>query len=159
MYIETSIVSYLTGRASSDPVIAARQAMTRNWWADAPDRFVLVVSPVVLAEAAAGDEEAARRRLSALRPLTQVAVTEEASALTVRLMDEGAFPSEAAVDAAHVGTAATNRVDYLLTWNLRHIANPMTRRQIEQTCRLAGYQPPVICTPEELHREDADASS
>ena len=57
--------------------------------------------------------------------------------------------------AAHVGIAAVNSVDYLLTWNLRHIANAAVRSRIERACRKAGYEPPVICTPNEL-MEDYD---
>ena len=95
--------------------------MTREWWLDAPERFVLVASELVLTEAAAGDTDAARARLTALEVVTRLDTTEDAAALTRRLLELGAFPREAAADAAHVSVAATNRVDYLLTCNLRHI--------------------------------------
>lgn len=75
------------------------------------------------------------------------------ASLTRRLLALGAFPSEAAADAAHVGIAAVNRVDYLLTWNLRHIAGAAARSRIEHACRKAGYEPPVICTPNEPMEE------
>ena len=65
----------------------------------------------------------------------------------------GSVPREAAPDAAHVSVAATNRVDYLLTWNLRHIASAAARSRIEKACRKVGYEPPVICTPNELMEE------
>ena len=157
VYVETSIVSYLTARPSRDLIIAAQQAMTREWWLDAPERFVLVASELVLTEAAAGDAEAAHSRLTALETVTRLDTTEEAAALTRRLLELGAFPREAAADAAHVGIAATHRVDYLLTWNLRHIANAAVRSRIERACRKAGYEPPVICTPNELMEEDDHA--
>ena len=153
VYLETSIVSYLTARPSRDLIIAAQQAMTREWWGDAPERFVLVASELVLTEAAAGDADAARARLAALEMVTRLDTTEDAAALTRRLLELGAFPREAAADAAHVGIAATNRVDYLLTWNFRHIANAAVRSRIERACRKAGYEPPVICTPNELMEE------
>ena len=157
VYVETSIVSYLTARPSRDLIIAAQQAMTREWWHDAPERFVLVASELVLTEAAAGDADAARARLTALELVTRIDTTEDSAALTRRLLELGAFPREAAADAAHVGIAATNRVDYLLTWNLRHIANAAVRSRIERACRRAGYEPPVICTPNELMEEDDHA--
>ena len=102
---------------------------------------------------AAGDKDAARARLTALEVVTRLDTTEDAEALTRRLLALGAFPREAAADAAHVSVAATNRVDYLLTWNLRHIASAAARARIERACRNAGYEPPVICTPNELMEE------
>ena len=153
VYIETSIVSYLTARPSRDLIVAAQQAMTREWWRDAPERFVLVASELVFTEAAAGDADTARARLTALEVVTRLDTIEDAAALTRRLLELGAFPREAAADAAHVGIAAANSVDYLLTWNLRHIANAAVRSRIERACRKAGYEPPVICTPNELMEE------
>ena len=153
VYVETSVVSYLTARPSRDLIIAAQQAMTREWWRDAQERFVLVASELVLTEAAEGDTDAARARLTALEFVTRLDTTEDAATLTRRLMELGAFPREAAPDAAHVSVAATNRVDYLLTWNLRHIASAAARSRIERACRKAGYEPPIICTPNELMEE------
>ena len=97
--------------------------------------------------------DAARARLTALEVVTHLDTTEEAAALTRRLLDLGAFPREAAADAAHVSVAAANRVDYLLSWNLRHIASAAARSRIERACRTAGYEPPIICTPNELMEE------
>ena len=111
VYVETSIVSYLTARPSRDLIIAAQQAMTREWWRAAPERFVLVASELVLTEASAGDADAARARLTALEMVTRIDTTEDAADLTRRLLELGAFPRQAAADAAHVGIAATNRVD------------------------------------------------
>ena len=129
--------------------------MTREWWRDAPERFVLVASELVLTEAAAGDADAATARLAALEMVTRLDTTEDSASLTRKLLELGAFPREAAADAAHVGIAAVNSVDYLLTWNLRHIANAAVRSRIERACRKAGYEPPVICTRNEL-MEDYD---
>ena len=150
VYVETSIVSYLTGRPSRDLVIAAQQTVTREWWRDARERFVLLASEVVQSEAAAGDANAARARLEALEGIRRLGTTEESSSLTRRLLELGVFPQEAATDAAHVGVATVNRVDYLLTWNLRHIAGAKVRARIEGACRTAGYEPTIICTPYEL---------
>ncbi len=149
-YIETSVVSYLTARPSRDVVIAAYQEITREWWRDAPDRFDLVSSALVIAEAKSGDPEAARIRLEALGAVALVDATSDAEGLTQALVDLGAVPRQAADDAAHIAIAVTNGVDFLVTWNFRHIANATMRVRIEQVCRQAGYEPPVICTPNEL---------
>lgn len=157
VYVETSVVSYLTARPSRDLIIAAQQTMTRDWWRDAPERFVLVASELVKTEAAGGDADAARARLKALQMVTRLETREDAAALTRKLLELGAFPREAAADAAHVAIAATHGADYLLTWNFRHLANAAVRSRIERACRDAGYEPPVICTPNELMEEYDDA--
>ncbi len=154
VYIETSVLSYLTARPSRDVVVAAYQEVTREWWRDASDRFHLVASELVVVESKAGDANAARARLDALESVTLVSISEDAEDLTRHLLDRGAVPREAAADAAHIAIAVTNGVDYLVTWNFRHIANAAMRSRIERACRQAGYEPPVICTPNELMESD-----
>ena len=125
VYVETSVVSYLTARPARDIVVAGRQQSTRDWWATASRRFELVISELVLEEAGVGDPEAANARLAALAPLGVLGTSAEALKLTQRLLAAGAVPSRAAQDAAHVAIAAAHGVDFLATWNFRHIA---TRR-------------------------------
>ena len=159
-YIETSVISYLTALPSRDVVIAAYQQVTREWWRTARNRFELVASELVLQEAAAGDSAAARARLAALETVTLLEATDDAAKLTRKFLDLGAIPRKAAEDAAHIAIAVTNGADYLVTWNFRHIANAVLRSRIEHVCRQAGYEPPVICTPNELIEPDhADATS
>ncbi|REJ92237.1 MAG: DNA-binding protein [Planctomycetota bacterium] len=153
-YIETTVVSYSTAWASRDVVIAGYQQTTREWWRDAADRFDLVASELVINEASAGDPDAAQDRLSALEAVTLLDATEEAAELAQQLIDAGAIPKNAAEDAAHIAIAVTNGIDYLVTWNCRHIANATTRSQIELVCRHAGYEPTIICTPAELMDPD-----
>jgi hypothetical protein len=149
VYLETTIVSYLTAEPTSDVVQAAHQQLTREW-RERRDRFVLFVSRTVLVEAAGGDTEAARRRLAALERITVLAATDEAAELATQFIRAHAMPEKAAVDALHVAIAVVNGMDYVLTWNCTHIANATIREKIERTCREAGYEPPIICTPEEL---------
>ena len=150
VYVETSIVSYLTARPARDIVIAGRQQTTRDWWETAPTRFDLVISQLVREEAAIGDPEASRARLAALSPLTALAAPMEARELAGQLVNAGAVPERAARDAMHVAIAAVHGVDFVVTWNFRHIANAVSRPRIESVCRRAGVGPPVLCTPEEL---------
>ena len=151
-YIETSIVSYLTGWQSRDLVLAAHQQVTRDWWASRVN-FELFASQFVLDEAAAGDEGASASRLTALADVAVLEVTEDAIVLAGRLIAGGGLPSQARVDALHVAMAAVHGMDYLLTWNCRHIANATLRGKIEELCREAGFEPPTICTPLELRKE------
>jgi predicted nucleic acid-binding protein len=149
VYIETSIVSYLVAARSQDLIQAAHQEATRQWW-NRRTRFELFVSRFVTAEARRGDAGAAARRLEALRGVSMLSVGRDVPALATALVRAGALPQKARVDAVHVAIAATNGIDYLLTWNMRHLANAAIRGKIEEGCRRAGLKPPIICTPEEL---------
>lgn len=151
LYLETSIVSYLTARPSHDLIRAAHQQVTRDWW-EMRSHFELYVSQLVLDEAGAGDKEAAKRRLSALQEASLLNLTPEAGRLARGILDQGGMPAKARVDAVHVALAAVHGLDYLLTWNCTHIANAATRGKIEAVCRAAGFEPPVICTPIELRK-------
>jgi predicted nucleic acid-binding protein len=152
LYIETSVVSYLTAQGSRDLVLAAHQEVTRTWWASR-DSYDLYVSQFVLDEAAAGDSEAAARRLEVLREMPLLNASTEVLALAGRLLAERGMPAKARIDALHVATAAVHGIDYLLSWNCKHIANATLRTRIESICRTAGFEPPVICTPLELVEE------
>jgi len=149
VYIETTIVSYLTARPSRGVVLAAHQALTRDWWR-ARASFQLRVSQLVLDEAGAGDQLMRARRLRALDGIPVLSLTDSATRLAKELVRQGALPKKATVDAFHIGIAAAHRVTYLLTWNCKHLANATMRITIEAVCRSEGLTPPIICTPEEL---------
>lgn len=150
VYVETTVISYLTARPSRDVVVAGHQQTTQDWWRTCRDRFELVASQLVLGEASTGDPEAARRRVEVLGGLSLLEITPEASALALQLVENAAVPAKAAQDAMHLSVAVTNGVNYLVTWNCRHLANAVLRAKIEEACRAAGYEPVIICTPEEL---------
>jgi hypothetical protein len=150
VYIETSVVSYLANRPSRYVVIAAHQALTEEWWEDRTDAFERVVSALVVREVSAGEGESARKRLAAIAQLPVLAVSEAALALAQRLVEPGPIPASAKADALHVAVAAVNGVDYLLTWNCKHLANAALRERIARLVEEAGYRCPVLCTPEEL---------
>lgn len=151
-YIETTIVSYLTARSTRDLIRAAEQEITREWW-DGRHTFDLYISQLVLDEAAAGDADAAQRRLAALREVAILDTTEEAIALGRHLLAAGGLPPNAGADALHIAVAVVHGLDYLLSWNCTHIANARMRGKIEGLCRGAGYDPPMLCTPRELKEE------
>jgi len=149
VYVETSIISYITARRSRDIVIAAHQQLTRRWWRSRSS-YRLFVSQIVRDEAGVGDRAARLRRLRALRGIPALAITDQATRLAGELVRRGAIPRKATVDAFHIGIAAAHQVEYLLTWNCKHIANATMRGTIEAICRSEGVTPPIICTPEEL---------
>jgi predicted nucleic acid-binding protein len=152
LYLETTIVSYLTAMPSHDLVVAAHQQVTRDWWETRPE-FELYISQFVLDEAGAGDAEAAQRRLDALVDLPILDLTPDVGMVAGEILRLGGMPPKAYVDALHVATAAAHGIEYLLTWNCRHIANPTLRARIEAICRETGFEPPVICTPVEFMQE------
>jgi hypothetical protein len=149
VYIETTVVSYFVAEPSEDLVQAAHQQVTRHWWASR-HRFDLFISRAVVAEAAQGNPNMAARRIAALEGIPNLEFGRDVTALVRRLMQRGALPSPARMDAVHVAVSAVNGMDFLVTWNLRHLANAALRGKIEATCRAAGTVPPIICTPEEL---------
>ena len=150
VYIDTTILSYLTAWPSRDLIRAAQQQITREWWDVQRPRFDLYTAELVLIEAAAGDAEAAAQRLAVARDLPVLDTTERALEVGDALIAAAALPETAERDALHVGVAADNGMDFLLTWNCRHLANVMLRDRIEEVCEQAGLRPPKICTPEEL---------
>lgn len=152
-YIETTFISYLTSRPSRDLIVAAHQQITDEWWSTRKEDFDLFASQLVWDEAKAGDQEMSRRRLAALETVELLGVTEEALSLAKELVEKGPLPRHATEDAIHIAVAVINGMDYLLTWNCSHMANAAMRSKIEQICRAKGYEPTVICTPEELLEE------
>jgi hypothetical protein len=153
VYVETSILSYLTALPSRDVIQAGRQQVTIGWWARR-DEFDLFLSEPVLTEARRGDPAAAARRLGAAAGIAVLSGAKEAETLAAALIKKAAMPPKAVVDAAHVAIAAVHGLDFLLTWNCTHIANAAMRPRIESVCRDNGFRPPVICTPDELSPQE-----
>jgi predicted nucleic acid-binding protein len=153
VYVETTIPSYLTAWPSRDLIRAAHQQVTREWW-DRRAAFDLFASPLVLVECQAGDPAAAADRLAALADVPLLDQTDEVAALAEALVRDVPLPPRAGADAVHIATAAVHGMRYLLTWNCTHIANATLRPRIEEVCRAAGCEPPLICTPQELPPEE-----
>jgi predicted nucleic acid-binding protein len=150
IYVETTIISYLSARPSRDLIVAAHQQITRDWWDTRRREYELYISQVVLREAKAGDEEASRRRLELLDGLPLLAINEEAVRLASALTESGPLPTRAADDAFHLALATVHGMNFLLTWNCRHLANAELTYQIQEELTARGFRAPVICTPEEL---------
>ena len=150
VYIETSVVSYLTARPTSNLIVAAWQETTVDWWDAHRPRFGICTSDLTIEEAGRGDPQAAARRLQALDSIAILPITEAVVELSAALLHGRALPTNAQNDAIHIGVSAVHGVDYLLTWNFRHLANAETRRIIRSVCERQGFTSPEICTPSEL---------
>ena len=157
VYIETSTIpSYLTARPSRDVRATAWQQLTSQWWEQERPKYELFTSELVLVEAGSGDPGAAQRRLDSLQDIRQLTISDEAKLLAVRLVADGGIPVRAEADALHVATASVHAIDYLLTWNCRHIDNAATKPIVRSICAVAGYTCPEICTPLELLSEETE---
>ena len=150
VYIETTIVGHIAGRVHPDPFVADRQQVTRDWWRDHAPSFDVFISQLVIEECSEGDPSAAAERLEVVKDLDLLQSTDEVDDLTNALIAGKAVPASEPRDAFHIAIAAVNGVAFLLTWNYKHIANATLRGRIEQVCRDAGFEPPIICTPDEL---------
>jgi hypothetical protein len=102
VYIETSVISYLTARTSSDLIVTAHQKATQDWWLERREEFDLKISEFVLVEARGGHPEAAQKRLLALAGIPLLTVTPNVESLAGSLLARGAVPAKARLDALHI---------------------------------------------------------
>ena len=150
VYIETSIVSYLRQRPSGQVIAAARQLLTQRWWDHGRKDYQLVTSQYVLDEAALGDPMLAAERLSALSGIPLLESPMDVPQLADKILKRGILPANAQLDALHIAVASFHEVEYLLTWNCKHIANAQVLPKVRDLLLELGYPVPIICTPEEL---------
>jgi hypothetical protein len=150
VYLETTFISYLVARPSRDLIVAGHQQTTQEWWANRRSEFECSISQVVINEASVGDPAEVQKRLAIISGLPILEVTADAESLTQAIMAGNILPPHAFPDAAHVAVATVHAVDFLLTWNCRHLANAQIAPRISGVCEKLGYRMPLICTPEEL---------
>jgi hypothetical protein len=150
VYVETTIPSFVVGTLSPILATAAHQVITRRWWDEERDKYRLFVSQVVVEEIARGKTELARERVALLRGLPRLIVDDAVGELADQLHAYLRLPQSAETDAMHLALACYYQTDYLLTWNMKHMANGRIRREIERFHDEKGVFVPVICTPDEL---------
>ncbi|MGB7445274.1 MAG: type II toxin-antitoxin system VapC family toxin [Coleofasciculaceae cyanobacterium] len=153
VYIETSIIGYLTARPSNNLILMANLEATREWWETRRDQFTLYISQVVLDEVGRGDSEISSKRLEILRDFPLLEINEAVQNLATQFLAKSNLPSKAADDALHIAAATVYSLDYLLTWNCKHIANAQIQKKLAQISFDSGYELPTICTPYELMGE------
>jgi predicted nucleic acid-binding protein len=149
IYIESSVISYLTSRTSRDLVVAAHQQVTLDFW-ERIDQFDMCISAYLIAEISKGDDERAQTRMGLIASATLLETSPEVEVLADALIEQKSVPAKARLDALHIAVCAVHGLEYLLTWNCKHIANAQTMSLIENTCSELGYRCPRLCTPLEL---------
>lgn len=150
IYIETSILGYLTARSTDNLILAANIKVTQDWWNTCRSLFTLYSSEIVQDESARGDTEIADQRLNLLQSLMFLDLTEEAVDLAQEFLKQSNLPPKASNDTLHMALATVYGLNYLLTWNCKHMANAQIQRKLSQISSELGYELPVICTPYEL---------
>ena len=153
VYIEATVVSYLTARPSNDALKLSRQQATRQLWNEYSNNFEFIVSDLVMTEIARGDAKKAQRRLNAVVNLRSLQTSSVSYRLAQELIDAGAVPHHSQIDAQHIAIATVHNLDYLVSWNYKHIVNENKQQHISRVCRAAGFQPTNICTPIDLIEE------
>ena len=153
VYIESSVISYLTARPSRDVVTSTRQANTFEWWEDYKILYHTYISELVIGEISSGDELAAKRRLKTVKNIPLLETTTNALQLAKNLLEKKAVPKNSAEDALHISIASVQKMDFLLTWNFKHINNANTRRRRIDVIKENGFVCPILCLPEELINE------
>lgn len=150
VYIETSILGYLTARSTKDLILAANIEITKDWWELRRNAFILYTSEAVLDEVAQGDSEIAAQRLEILRDFPLLALNQAVQDLAALFLARSSLPPKANVDAIHIAAATIHGMDYLLTWNCKHIANAQIQRKLAEISLDFGFVLPILCTPNEL---------
>jgi len=150
VYIETSVIGYLTARSTKNLIVAGNIETTRDWWQNRRNYFVLYISQVVFDEVAKGDAEIALKRLEILNELPLVELNQAVRNLATQFLLRSNLPAKASDDAVHIAAATVHGLDYLLTWNCKHIANAQIQRKLAEISLDLGYELPIICTPYEL---------
>jgi len=151
VYLETTVISYLVGWLNQRSILVAHnQEFTREWWSQSRHEYQLFSSALAMTEARRGEVQRAEERLSFFAETTMLDIPDEATVLALELLRRTRIPSKADVDALHIAIAAVHGMDYLLSWNCKHIVNGNILPQVYAVCRTLGYEPPLICTPSEL---------
>jgi hypothetical protein len=153
VYVETSVISYLTARPSSNVMLLARQQFTRELWDLQPGRFQIWLSPLVLDEASQGDPVAAAIRLQVCQGLPELEITNDAMAFAQQLISTGAVPTTEPEDALHIALATMHAMDYIASWNFAHMVGPAAKFKLQNKISALGHKPPIIATPEEIFEE------
>ncbi len=148
VYVETSVISYLTSRPSRDLVVAAHQELTREWWALARGNYDLVISSVVIEEISRGDKDAVAKRLAVIAGLPVLGADQAVASLALEYQQMLEVSEQAEADLYHIACAVVFELDYLVTWNCAHIANANSAKRIAMYNAEHNRFMPMIVTPD-----------
>jgi hypothetical protein len=150
VYIETTVVSYLTARPSRDLIVAAHQQVTVEWWENELPKLDPFISPIVIEEVSRGDESASKVRLEKIDKFPVLEIIDEVRGLADLYFEQIPIPNKARGDAFHLAIATYHGMDFLVSWNFSHILSARVRAVIQEINTIRGISTPIICTPEEL---------
>lgn len=156
VYIETSIVSYLRQKPSTQVITAAKQLLTHKWWDEEREKYDLVTSNFVIQEASEGNPTLAAERLKSLEGIPLLSADPEVGDISDEIMARAILPAGALIDSLHIAIAAHHRIEYLMTWNCTHIANGRVMARIRDLLNDIGVPLPVICTPQEMVEDESE---
>ena len=148
IYIETSVVSYYTSKASRDVVIAGHQQATLDFWPLFSGNLSPYISALVVQESSRGNTEMSQKRLNAIKSFPVLPTTPESEQLAQTIIDNHGIPKKYPEDALHIAIAAMAGMDFIVTWNFSHINNPFTKLKIRRLVEETGFECPEIVTPE-----------
>ena len=150
VYLETTIISYLVARPSRDLIVAGHQQITIEWWEKVSFKFQCYVSEAVIEESEKGDIEVSKKRLDLISDFQVLAVNEEIKKIASIFFEHLRIPEKSRLDSFHLATACWYKMDYLLSWNCKHIVSGSVRKLLNEINEELKIYIPIICTPEEL---------
>ncbi|MFH1050811.1 MAG: type II toxin-antitoxin system VapC family toxin [bacterium] len=150
VYIETSVISYLVSKPSRDLVVTGHQQITAEWWKKTRNKFDCYISQVVIEEISKGDKIASSKRLNSVSDFPVLAFNSDIEDLAVKYVELLNIPEKSKLDAFHLAFAVMFEIDFLLSWNCKHIANAMINFKIKDYNNKNSLYVPFLCTPQEL---------
>lgn len=153
VYLETSVISYHTSKMSRDLIIAAHQQITSEWWAKWISNYHIFISDTVIQEISRGDPEAAKQRLKETSKFKRLEINSNIIDLAKTYISRIPLPKKASLDALHLALATSHGIDFLVTWNCKHIANGNVVFAFRKINEEYGFNSPIVCTPEELSED------
>lgn len=154
VYIETTIPSYLSARTSRDIVVAGHQQLTYDWWQNHKARYDLFISEAVIQEASKGDPDAAERRMAYISGLPVLPISREIMILAEQYLAVLSISRKAALDAVHLACCVKHKIDFMLTWNCKHLAHGSVIKRLNEYNMEHRLFLPTIVTPDELMGRD-----
>jgi hypothetical protein len=150
LYVESTIPSYATSKASGNALNLLRQAQTKDFWDNYSNKFSLFVGDPVVTECRRGDKEAAARRMDFIKGIPVLELTGNADALAIVYQKLLEIPENAQADCEHLAICVLNRIDFLLSWNMTHLG-PTTWNKTRTYNDAHRLWTPTLVTPESIH--------
>ena len=147
VYLETSVISYLTSKPSQNIVTLANQQVTRQWWEKERNLYDLFISGSVLDEISQGDAKASSSRLEKVKEIKVLSIDNQVQELSNLFIESRLIPPKSYEDALHLSYTIVQKIDILLTWNCKHLANLEILRMLQNICNPLNLTLPDICTP------------